>query len=384
MTSKDGLATDSTTCVGFDSQGVAWIGSGAGVTRWDGGSFRTFTVENGLPANSVSRLTIDAQDRPWVITAGKAREISHFNGTSWQVRTGDENGPEGPLLIAADTRGAVWVLGRRLVPGTQYTYTFPLYSYEGETWREWTTKNGYPLVSTGAPFLYCDSSGNVFTSGRSVISKEYCLGIFDGSSWTHKAFRDYVVSAAEDGPGRLWLNQRDDNNNSTVAAWDRAENLDVLTAEEADISCNAISGVSTGPHGDIYIMSVAGLECHYLNPNVAAIANGKSFAPGDPLSLKYWAENPGGADRELDLYILITLPTGDSVYLPTLRHDLVPFQTITIPKETTLNPTEIPTLAVPADLPAGEYTVTPWFCDHGLTEQTGQCTPLSIVIANRS
>jgi len=126
------------------------------------------------------------------------------------------------------------------------------------------------------------------------------------------------------------------------------------------------------------------VERHYLNPNVVAIANGESLAPGDTLALKYWAENPGGADRELDLYVLVTLPTGDSVYLPTLWYDPVVYQTITIPKETTLDPVEFLTLEIPEDLPAGEYTITPWFCDHGTTDQAGQCTPLRFTIANCS
>jgi len=138
----------------------------------------------------------------------------------------------------------------------------------------------------------------------------------------------------------------------------------------------------SGPKGDIYRLGYGHIGCYYLNPNVVAVANAKTFAWGDALTLKYWAENPGGADRELDLYVLVTLPTGDSVYLPTLWHDPVPFQTITIPKETTLNPVEFLTLAIPGGLPAGEYRITPWFCDHASTEQTGQCTPFSIIIGS--
>ncbi|HUT04810.1 MAG TPA: hypothetical protein VM163_13065 [bacterium] len=378
MTSENGLATDSAVAIEFDSQGVAWIASAAGVTRWEGLSFTTFTVADGLPANSVFGLTIDAQDRPWVITSGEAWEISYYDGTFWHVLSTEEGAPEAPYMIDADTRGLVWVIDMRVQPDS--SYFFGLLNYDGDSWHDWTNDPDYVLVSRSIPLLYCDSRGRVITSGWTALTNRYSVGVFDGSSWTYEPFDDYVISAAEDGVGRLWLNLG--YGYSTAGVWVPGQSLDVLTAENADIACNALTGVSRGPQGDIYITSAAGLERHYLNPNVAAIANAESVIPGDTLTLKYWAENPGGADRELDLYVLITLPTGDSLYLPTLAYEPVPYGTITIPKETTLNPTEMLTLSIPEGLPAGDYTITPWFCGHGSTEQTGQCTPVMLTITN--
>jgi len=127
LKSQDGLATDSAVAIEFDSRGVAWIASVAGVTRWDGSSFRTFTTEDALPSNYVFRLTVDANDCPWVLTLGEEWEISHYDGASWLVHSGDENAPENPLMLAADTMGAVWIIWMKQTSATEYEYALSNY-----------------------------------------------------------------------------------------------------------------------------------------------------------------------------------------------------------------------------------------------------------------
>jgi len=378
LTSEDGLATDSSTCVDFDSQGVGWIGSNAGVTRWEGDAFTTFTVEDGLAADWVVRIAIDALDQPWVVVGSYPNyAICHYDGASWHNHTAEEDVPAMPIKIAGDTRGWVWVINYNIT-----ARKYELCSYDGQNWRRWGPDDGFVEICNYC--VYCDEEGYVYASGYVQLGEEFepRLAIFDGSTWALHPFDDYISNATRDAAGRMWLAVGYAYDADGLRIWSEDGETTVLNVQNGEAAVNMWSALATSPEGDVCGLNTPGLECHYLNPNVVAIANGKSFAPGETLTLKYWAENPGGADREIDLYVLITLPTGDSVYLPTLWHDPVPFRTITIPKETTLLPTEILTLAIPGDLPAGEYRITPWFCDHGSTEQTGQCTPVSIVIGN--
>ncbi len=104
MTSENGLATDSTTAIDFDSHGVGWIGSRCGATRWEGDVFTTFNAENGLATDSVQEIAIDASDQPWLI-AGQYPDYTlyHYDGSSWQDHSQDLGMPSLPWKIATDT-----------------------------------------------------------------------------------------------------------------------------------------------------------------------------------------------------------------------------------------------------------------------------------------
>jgi hypothetical protein len=52
-----------------DSHGALWIGSvGGGLSCWQGGKLRTFTVRDGLPSDSITALAEDSSGRLWVGT----------------------------------------------------------------------------------------------------------------------------------------------------------------------------------------------------------------------------------------------------------------------------------------------------------------------------
>jgi ligand-binding sensor domain-containing protein len=59
---RDGLATNQVVVIRFDSSGVGWIGTKAGVSRFDGREFRNYTTADGLPDPWVRSLLIEADD----------------------------------------------------------------------------------------------------------------------------------------------------------------------------------------------------------------------------------------------------------------------------------------------------------------------------------
>jgi signal transduction histidine kinase/DNA-binding response OmpR family regulator/ligand-binding sensor domain-containing protein len=67
-TTADGLSSNQVNAVFRDSKGVLWVGTGAGLDRYDAYRFNQFLQEDGLPGLYVTRLAEDTQGQIWVYT----------------------------------------------------------------------------------------------------------------------------------------------------------------------------------------------------------------------------------------------------------------------------------------------------------------------------
>ena len=84
-TTVQGLGSNSIRDILVASDGVVWIATEGGVTRYVNGVFSTSTVENGaLPANSARALAEDKQGDIWVATDGG---VARFDGAIWKSFT---------------------------------------------------------------------------------------------------------------------------------------------------------------------------------------------------------------------------------------------------------------------------------------------------------
>ncbi len=77
---QDGLINNNVLSVRGDGTGVTWIGTAAGVSRYDGQDWTNYTVEQGLAGDSVYCIAIDPNGSVWFGTNFGA---SNFNGTTW-------------------------------------------------------------------------------------------------------------------------------------------------------------------------------------------------------------------------------------------------------------------------------------------------------------
>lgn len=77
---KDGLSSVETYDVMQDSKGYIWVASDAGVSRFDGYSFRNFTSMDGLSDNTVFGINEDHKGRIWFRTL--SGRISYFENDS--------------------------------------------------------------------------------------------------------------------------------------------------------------------------------------------------------------------------------------------------------------------------------------------------------------
>ncbi|KPM49174.1 ligand-binding sensor domain-containing protein [Jiulongibacter sediminis] len=109
---KDGLISDICYTVFQDSQGFIWVGTNAGVSRYNGTEFINFDQDDGLPAYSVYQIYEDSQGRIWFLTD---------TGTSVFYQNGKFHNPENtPYLkemstesyrygFLEDKLGQIWI-----------------------------------------------------------------------------------------------------------------------------------------------------------------------------------------------------------------------------------------------------------------------------------
>jgi ligand-binding sensor domain-containing protein len=66
---KDGLPSSTTYSITQDAQSFIWIGSEAGLVRFDGTNFRVFTTQDGLPDNEVLGVSYNKRmSKLWIVT----------------------------------------------------------------------------------------------------------------------------------------------------------------------------------------------------------------------------------------------------------------------------------------------------------------------------
>jgi ligand-binding sensor domain-containing protein len=112
-TSDSGLAYDRVLRIVRDSRGFLWFCTAQGLSRFDGQSFRTYGVADGLPVAFVNDL-LEARDGTyWVATngAGVARFRSGGAGGGGRFdrfQVGDEHVTSEVYRLVQDARARVW------------------------------------------------------------------------------------------------------------------------------------------------------------------------------------------------------------------------------------------------------------------------------------
>ena len=103
------------TAMAQDAQGFLWVGTQAGLLRWDGYQFRSYAPDPGtagaLPDNYVTALHIDTQGRLWVGTSagGLARYEPGDDSFSVVALPSDRGTDLSITAISADGTGGLWV-----------------------------------------------------------------------------------------------------------------------------------------------------------------------------------------------------------------------------------------------------------------------------------
>ncbi len=129
-TVKDGLSDNSITCLRQDDEGYMWIGTDAGLNRFDGNRFKKFYTGNGplnLLSGSIWRLKAFGQDELGIITKGGFQVLNTKKYTVRDYKVADSTPMSAYMNAAWDATE---------LPGQSFGVTsaagFYVFSYEGK------------------------------------------------------------------------------------------------------------------------------------------------------------------------------------------------------------------------------------------------------------
>jgi len=100
FTIEDGLPSNTVRAVFKDSRGIMWVGTSAGLCRFDGREFTVYNSANGLGAENIFDITEDNKGNLWI--GGMGCGISMFDGTKFT------NYDEKKGLVCNDVRRVWW------------------------------------------------------------------------------------------------------------------------------------------------------------------------------------------------------------------------------------------------------------------------------------
>jgi len=142
-----------------DKHGHIWIGTGGGISRYDGTTFKNFTTEDGLCDNDVNAIIEDKTGRFWIGTRGLACFYDPISSTFADMITPDGKFFGNVRHIIEDTYGHIWLGGRDGL----WQYDFDSYTNHSQTF-------------TG--YIYGDKEGNIWTSSGSLGSSLWQLSVY--------------------------------------------------------------------------------------------------------------------------------------------------------------------------------------------------------------
>lgn len=107
---EEGLSTKTIYSIAQDQEGFMWFGTDAGAFRYDGNSFKRYTVENGLSDNEVFKLHVDSLGRVWFLTYNGYLSFYHkgkfFNRNNAPFLRSTYTG--GSYMHAVEDKGKIW------------------------------------------------------------------------------------------------------------------------------------------------------------------------------------------------------------------------------------------------------------------------------------
>jgi ligand-binding sensor domain-containing protein/serine phosphatase RsbU (regulator of sigma subunit) len=191
-----GLNSSEISCILEDRRGNMWFGgSGAGVSMYNGVSFKHFTREEGLSSNDVHCILEDPRGNIWF---GTGWGLNRYDGDSitWYLESDGLSSHEISELML-DSRGNLWI-------GTDEGGVI---KYDGESFINLTEIEG--MSGNSIPDMLEDRQGNLWfiTWGGGATR-------FDGETFTHFRAEDgmhnnYLISVVEDDQGNIWFGTDD-------------------------------------------------------------------------------------------------------------------------------------------------------------------------------
>ncbi len=177
LTIKDGLPSNAVYCVLKDSRGIIWIGTDAGLVKYDGFELKTFTKKNGLAGNFIRDIKEDKKGNLWIACYGDG--LSRYDGKKFKnFSTKDGLVHQEIRRLYFDKKQQLWIGTERGVSVLSnkkfYNYNTPKFDrYDRfQVMQFWEEKNqlyflsrthGYHKTQLKSGKLHCESLGKLFS-----------------------------------------------------------------------------------------------------------------------------------------------------------------------------------------------------------------------------
>jgi ligand-binding sensor domain-containing protein len=258
-TVEDGLADNWVSSISVAPDGALWFGTEGGLSRFDGATWQSYTAADGFPRDAVSSVAV-APDG--TICAGTAGGISCFDGAAWMTYIAD--GPVGNLVpsIAVAPDGIVWAGSGESMPAPEDVGR-GVSRFDGEQWVGFTEADG--LADDTVVDIAVEPGGAVwFVTGDPDFAPA-AVSRFDGETWATYAPDEGLIgrdvrSVAIGPDGVVWF-----------GSWHGLTRFDPSASTEPWKTYDVTAvRVAAGPEGTVWIADGNGA--------VSRFVQGKSYS----------------------------------------------------------------------------------------------------------
>ncbi len=191
LTAKRGLPHDVLHAVVAARDGSVWMGTDAGLCRWQGGKLTTFTTSDGLPDNAVQALYLDGEPTLWVGTShGPAR---YSGGRFIQEGAGALISRHDVQSFFRDESGAMWV----------GTADGGLFRQKDGAWDHYGSQDGLPSDFVAA--IYGDRESNIWVGTHTGGVIRFRDAPFTTYSRRDGLAHDFVRPVLQSRDGAMWI-----------------------------------------------------------------------------------------------------------------------------------------------------------------------------------
>jgi len=184
--------------VAIDTNNNVWVGTDAGVAKFDGTNWTVFTTADGLPVNIISCIAVDALNNVWIGTDGDG--VARYNGSTWAPYTfADGLCDNGIHHIACGNDSSVWF----------GSWGAGVSKYQGSTWTTYNADDGFPTfegILATVYYITTDAANNKWF-GTDLGLVKYNNVTFDtiNQTTTPELKSNYITSVAVDADNNKWM-----------------------------------------------------------------------------------------------------------------------------------------------------------------------------------
>ena len=254
----DGLASNSVASMHLARDGVLWLGTESGLTRYDGREFTSYTRSDGLTQAWIADLAEDGQGRLWIAadTPGSGWDLYLHDGVTFTSLRDSLGLPGAVRSLYCDPSGHMW-LG---------TLGSGVGRWDGVDLTWFTADQG--LANDVVSDIWGDLSGDVWIATAAGVS------LWDGQSLTpHRPGElGSTMALCRDRLGRMWYATRD----GLLRAMDG--HLETLVLGEG--AWNDILALREDRHGRMWVGTRAGVTRFELDGTVSSFVEGRGLDHG--------------------------------------------------------------------------------------------------------